>query len=174
MAALSRQSGGVIMSRVIAVMACGFTVAACSASVPSLNFLNSSPPDRPVRFESEPAGAEVKTPSGQSCRTPCELTIQVAPELSVTFALAGYQSETVSVRSEEGSVFFAETDTEPGSCGASHHPGCAREEEDQEAARGGVGRGAGKRIRGIGVGRTAVNVRSVSGSRSPASRSRCF
>jgi hypothetical protein len=28
----------------------------------------------------------------------------VAPELSVTFALAGYQSETVSVRSEEGSV----------------------------------------------------------------------
>jgi hypothetical protein len=77
------------MSRVIAVMACGFTVAACSASVPSLNFLNSSPPTAAVRFESEPAGAEVKTPSGQSCRTPCELTIQVAPELSVTFALAG-------------------------------------------------------------------------------------
>src|SRR5437588_11618808 len=48
---------------------------------------------------------------------------------------------------------FAETDTEPGSCGASHDPGCAREEEDQEAAGGGVGR-------------TAVNVRSVSGSRS--------
>jgi hypothetical protein len=87
MAAVSRQSGGVIMSRVIAVMACGFTVAACSASVPSLNFLNSSPPTAAVRFESEPAGAEVKTPSGQSCRTPCEL--QVAPELSVTFALAG-------------------------------------------------------------------------------------
>jgi hypothetical protein len=52
---------GVIMSRVIAVMACGFTVAACSASVPSLNFLNSSPPTAAVRFESEPAGAEVKT-----------------------------------------------------------------------------------------------------------------
>jgi hypothetical protein len=27
-----------------------------------------------------------------------------------------------------------------------------REEEDQEAARGGIGRRAGKRIRGIGVG----------------------
>ena len=64
-----------------------------------------SRPTAAVRFESEPAGAEVKTPSGQSCRTPCELTIQVAPELSVTFALAGYESETVSVRSEEGSVF---------------------------------------------------------------------
>ena len=93
------------MNRVIAVMACGFTVAACSASVPSLNFLNSSPPTAAVRFESEPAGAEAKTSSGQSCRTPCELTIQVAPELSATFALAGYQSETVSVRSEEGSAF---------------------------------------------------------------------
>ncbi len=93
------------MSRVIAVMACGFTVAACSASVPSLNFLNSSPPTAAVRFESEPAGAEVKTSSAQSCRTPCELTIQVVPELSATFALAGYQPETVAVRSEEGSFF---------------------------------------------------------------------
>src|SRR2546423_15352515 len=105
MAALSRQSGGVIMSRVIAVMACGFTVAACSASVPSLNFLNSSPPTAAVRFESEPAGAEGKTPPGKSCRTPRGLTIQGAPELSVTFAPVGDQSETVSVGSEGGAVF---------------------------------------------------------------------
>jgi hypothetical protein len=105
MAARCRQSGGVIMSRVIAVMACGFTVAACSASVPSLNFLNSSPPTAAVRFESEPPGAEVKTSSAQSCRTPCELNIQVAPELSATVALAGYQSETVAMRSEGGSTF---------------------------------------------------------------------
>ena len=112
-----------------------------------------SRPTAAVRFESEPAGAEVKTPSGQSCRTPCELTIQVAPELSVTFALAGYQSKD-RIGALGGGVRFllAETDTEPGSCGASHDPGCAREEEDQEAARGGVGR-------------TAGNVRSVSGSR---------
>ncbi len=97
--------GGVIMKRVIAVVACGFTVAGCSASIPGLNFMNSSPPTAAVRFESEPAGAEVKTSSGQSCRTPCDLTVQVAPELSATFALAGYQSETVAVRSEEGSFF---------------------------------------------------------------------
>jgi hypothetical protein len=97
--------GGVIMSRVIAVVACGFTVAACSASIPSLNFLNSSPPTAAVRFESEPAGAEVKTSSGQSCRTPCDLTLQVAPEISTTLTLAGYQPETVAVRSEEGSIF---------------------------------------------------------------------
>jgi hypothetical protein len=105
MAAPRRQCGGVIMSRVIAVVACGFTVAACSASVPSLNFLNSSPPTAAVRFESEPPGAEVKTSSAQSCHTPCELNIQVAPELSATVALAGYQAETVSLRSEGSSVF---------------------------------------------------------------------
>src|SRR5205807_4891164 len=104
-AALCRQLGGVIMSRVIAVMACGFTVAACSASIPSLNFLNSSPSTAALRFESEPPGAEVKTSSGQTCRTPCELTVQVAPELSATFALNGYQPQTISLRTEAGSGF---------------------------------------------------------------------
>jgi hypothetical protein len=91
------------MSRVIAVVACGFTVAACSASMPSLNFLSSSPPSEALRFESEPPGAEVKTSVGQTCRTPCELTVQAAPELSATFALNGYQPQTISVRSEPGS-----------------------------------------------------------------------
>jgi hypothetical protein len=81
-------------------VACGFTVAACSATMPSLNFLSSSPPTEALRFESEPPGAEVKTSLGQTCRTPCELTLQAAPELSATFALNGYQSQTVSVRSE--------------------------------------------------------------------------
>jgi hypothetical protein len=88
------------MSRVIAVVECGFTVAACSASMPSLNFLSSSPPSEALRFESEPPGAEVKTSLGQTCRTPCELTVQVAPEMSATFALSGYQPQTISVRSE--------------------------------------------------------------------------
>ena len=62
-------------------------------------------PDRGSAVQIRTGGCGGEEPSGQSCRTPCELTIQVAPELSVTFALAGYQSETVSVRSEEGSVF---------------------------------------------------------------------
>jgi hypothetical protein len=33
------------------------------------------------------------------------LTLQLAPELSTTFTLNGYQPQTVSVRSEEGSTF---------------------------------------------------------------------
>ena len=84
------------MSKVIAVVACGLSVAACSASIP--DFLKSSPPQAALRFESVPAGAEVKV-SGQSCRTPCELTLNVA-ELSATFAHKGYQPQTIAVRSE--------------------------------------------------------------------------
>ena len=51
-----------------------------------------------------PPGAEVKV-SGQTCRTPCELTLEVA-ELSVTFTRRGYQQQTISVHSE-GGVFSA-------------------------------------------------------------------
>jgi hypothetical protein len=93
------------MSRVIAVVVCGFTVAACSGSIPGLDFLKSSPPTAALQFESEPPGAEVKA-SGQTCRTPCELTVQVA-ELSATFALKGYQPQTISVRSETSGVLSA-------------------------------------------------------------------
>jgi hypothetical protein len=95
------------MSRVIAVLACGFTVAACSGSMPNLNFFSSSPPTETVRFESEPPGAEVKVSSGQACRTPCEVSVQVAPELSAAFTLAGYQAQTVSLKSEPSSGFGA-------------------------------------------------------------------
>jgi hypothetical protein len=86
------------MSRIVVIVACSFTVAACSVSMPSL--FNSSPPTDALRFESEPSGAEVKTSLGQTCRTPCELAVQVAPEISATFALNGYQPQTVSVHSE--------------------------------------------------------------------------
>src|SRR5882762_8035054 len=91
-----------MMSRVIAVMACGLTVAACSSisSLTSLNFLKSSPTTEALRIESEPPGAEAKTSQGQSCRTPCEVVVQTGSELSVMLALNGYQPQTVSVRPE--------------------------------------------------------------------------
>jgi hypothetical protein len=91
---------GFDMSRVIAVAACGFSLAACSATMPSLNFGSSSPPTEAVRFESEPPGAEVKTTLGQSCRTPCELTLQAGAELSGTFTLKDFQPQTVAIRPE--------------------------------------------------------------------------
>ena len=59
-----------------------------------------------VRFESKPPGAEVKTSAG-TCRTPCELGVDEAPEISATFALHGYQPQTVSVRQEANSTKLA-------------------------------------------------------------------
>jgi PEGA domain len=91
------------MRRVIGFVVCGFTLAACSASVPSLDFLKSSPATTALRFESVPPGAQVKV-SGQTCRTPCELKLEVA-ELSVTFTHSGYQQQTISVQSEGGVQF---------------------------------------------------------------------
>jgi hypothetical protein len=98
-AAFAAKTGG-IMSRVIAVTACGFMLAACSATMPSLDFIKSAPQPETLAIESEPPGAEAKTSLGQSCRTPCQLSIQPGSEFSVTLALSGYQSQTVSVRPE--------------------------------------------------------------------------
>jgi PEGA domain-containing protein len=86
------------MNRVVAMVACGFTLAACSASPVNLT---SSPPTQALRIESKPPGAEAKTSLGQSCRTPCELEVQAANEFSLTLALKGYQPQTVSVRKDE-------------------------------------------------------------------------
>jgi PEGA domain-containing protein len=88
------------MSRVIAVVACGFTLAACSSSISSWNFLKSAPQTEALHIESEPPGADAKISGGQSCRTPCEVTVQSGGELSVTLSLNGYQPQTVSVRPE--------------------------------------------------------------------------
>jgi hypothetical protein len=85
------------MRKVFGFVVCGFTLAACSGS--ALDFLKSSPATTALRFESVPPGAEVKV-LGQTCRTPCELKVEMA-ELSATFALKGYQPETVSVHPEK-------------------------------------------------------------------------
>src|SRR5262245_43977549 len=89
-----------IMGRVIAVMACGFMLAACSTTMPSLDFMKSAPQAESLAIESEPPGAEAKTSLGQSCRTPCQLSVQPGSEFSVTLSLSGYQPQTVSVRPE--------------------------------------------------------------------------
>jgi hypothetical protein len=71
------------MSRVIAVMACGFMLAACSTTMPSLDFMKSAPQAESLAIESEPPGAEAKTSLGQSCRTPCQLSVQPGSEFYV-------------------------------------------------------------------------------------------
>ena len=99
------ERGRYVMRRAIGFVVCGFTLAACSASAPSLDFLKSSPAKTALRFESVPPGAEVKV-SGRTCRTPCELTLEVA-ELSVTFTRKGYEQQTISVQPEGGVLSVA-------------------------------------------------------------------
>jgi hypothetical protein len=89
------------MYRVVAVMACGFALAACTMSMPSLDFFKSAPPTETLRIESEPPGADARTTQGQNCRTPCELTVSAGGDLAVSFALNGYQPLTVQVRTEQ-------------------------------------------------------------------------
>jgi hypothetical protein len=63
----------------------------------SLDGLKPSPSMDTVRFESEPPGAEAKTSTGQTCRTPCALALPVSAPLTVSFSLNGYQTETETV-----------------------------------------------------------------------------
>jgi len=87
------------MKRTVAIAACGFGLAGCSGlSMPSMpSFPLGSPPATTIQFESEPAGAEARTSTGQACRTPCSLAI-AANEFTVAFTLQGFQPQTVPVR----------------------------------------------------------------------------
>lgn len=68
--------------------------------MPSLDFFKSAPATEQLRIESEPPGADARTSQGQTCRTPCELTVPGGAEMTVTVAMAGYQPQTLPVRPE--------------------------------------------------------------------------
>src|SRR5262245_19100406 len=81
---------------------CGIASPSTQSWVCSLNldFMKSAPQAETLAIESEPPGAEAKTSLGQSCLTPCQLSVQPGSEFSVMLALRGYQPQTVSVRPE--------------------------------------------------------------------------
>jgi hypothetical protein len=95
-----------MMYRVIAIVCAGLGLAACESNadwmktpdwMKSPDFSKMSfggPVQENVRLESEPSGAEAKTTSGQSCRTPCSLALPANAAMTVTFNLAGYQPES--------------------------------------------------------------------------------
>jgi PEGA domain len=61
-----------------------------------MSFHSSAPPPAALQFESDPPGADVRTAQGQTCLTPCSLT--VAPEnQAVSFNKPGYLPQTVQV-----------------------------------------------------------------------------
>jgi hypothetical protein len=91
------------MGRTAALVAAAFMLAACGsfADVDMSKFTVDAGDlisgNLRLELESEPAGAEAKTSLGPSCRTPCALWIKPGSDLTVTFALDGYQPQTVAV-----------------------------------------------------------------------------
>jgi hypothetical protein len=69
-------------------------------SMPSFDFFKSTPSTEVLRIESEPPGADARTSQGQTCRTPCELTVPTDSELAVTVQMSGYQPQTMPVRAD--------------------------------------------------------------------------
>jgi hypothetical protein len=82
------------MRGVLAILACGFAVAGCASGSDALK---SATPTTTLQFESEPAGAEVKTSTGQTCKTPCAMAVPAA-DLMATYTLKGFKPATVPVK----------------------------------------------------------------------------
>jgi hypothetical protein len=92
-----------LAAAIAAVM--GFALAGCASVMPSMpgwmtpNWMSSKssvPPMQPLRFESDPPGAEARTAQGQTCKTPCEMMVpsEIQP---VSFSEKGFVSQTVQV-----------------------------------------------------------------------------
>jgi hypothetical protein len=89
------------MRRVIAIAAAGLSLAGCSSfSTDSFtDYFKSKPPTLLLQLESTPPGAEARTSIGQSCKTPCSVTLTV-PEggFTVSYSLPKFQPATVPVQ----------------------------------------------------------------------------
>lgn len=85
------RTGLAIMYRVIAAIGAALALAACASNSESVKSGYFGAVLETVRFESEPPGAEAKTSTGQTCRTPCALALPGDKPFDVTFTLAGFQ-----------------------------------------------------------------------------------
>lgn len=87
------------MHRVLLIVVGALVLAGCSSTPDWMNMdaLKPAPMMDTVRFESEPPGAEAKTSTGQTCRTPCALALPINAPMSVTFSLNGYHPESESI-----------------------------------------------------------------------------
>jgi len=82
----------VVLSVVVAAVA-GVSLTGCSSAVSS----NSSAEQlQALKFESDPPGAEIHTPTNQTCKTPCELSVPTSEQL-VIITKNKYQPQTVQV-----------------------------------------------------------------------------
>jgi hypothetical protein len=85
------------MRRVFMIAAAGMGLAGCSSF--SLDSFKSEPPTVQLALESIPSGAEARTSTGQSCKTPCSVAVTASDAgFSVSFALSKFHPETVPVQ----------------------------------------------------------------------------
>ena len=71
----------------------GISLTGCSSALSSNS---SSEQLQALKFESDPLGAEIRTTQGQTCKTPCELTVP-SHEQPVTITKNDYVPQTVQV-----------------------------------------------------------------------------
>lgn len=83
------------MRRLVVIAAAGLSLAGCSSM--SFDAFRSAPPTTTVQLESVPSGAEALASSGQSCKTPCSITVP-GNDFTVTFTLDKFQPATVPVQ----------------------------------------------------------------------------
>lgn len=68
--------------------------------MPGLDFLTPAPPQATLQLESSPQGAEARTSAGPSCRTPCSVSVPIAP-MTVTFTLDKFDPQTIPVQTTQ-------------------------------------------------------------------------
>lgn len=85
------------MRRVIVIALSGATLAGCSSF--SLDSLKPAPLVVQLQLESVPSGAEARASTGQTCKTPCSVTVPASDTaFSVSFALPRFHPETVPIQ----------------------------------------------------------------------------
>jgi hypothetical protein len=102
------------MNRVAAIAVCGLLLAGCE-TLSNLGVTGGGGGPTPVtlNLESDPSGADVTLSTGGSCRTPCALPVATAGDVTATFALANYQSRTITTKAVAAEKNFIGMESAP-------------------------------------------------------------
>src|SRR4051794_39076975 len=84
------------MSRIAVAITVSLALAGCG-SLSTSSLMPDLGGGYPVNLVSDPPGAEARTSLGPGCRTPCTVAVPARGDFTVTFALAGYEAQTVPV-----------------------------------------------------------------------------
>ena len=85
------------MKRVVVIIASGLAVAGCASTSDLLPGVF-GPGTAELSLNSEPPGADARTSTGQTCRTPCKLVLPLnTGDFTVTFSAPGRMAQVVPV-----------------------------------------------------------------------------